>query len=179
MKNGKEEEMVLQNVLYVPNYEVNLLSVNRSVKFGHKFIFNKSEAKLMLNHGPQVDLTENSGLFYLKITFQISSASHSTSCDTSKAAIKRSINLWHQRLGHLNREDVKRTIGCEDNLKEACETCALGKQSSNLYQKKRRTSHRNLSNLFTQIYSIHSKYLALVDPGMRLHLLTNTQNIPL
>ncbi len=39
LKNGKEEEMVLRNVLYVPNYEVNLLSVNRSVKFGHKFIF--------------------------------------------------------------------------------------------------------------------------------------------
>ena len=116
MKNGKEEEMVLRNVLYVPNYEVNLLSVNRSVKFGHKFIFNKSEAKLMLNHGPQVDLTENSGLFYLKITFQRSSASHSTSCNTSKAAIKGSINLWHQRLGHLNKDDVKRTIGCEAPL---------------------------------------------------------------
>ena len=52
--------MVLRNVLEV-NYEVNLLSVNPSVKFGHKFIFNKSEAKLLLNHGPQVDLTENSG----------------------------------------------------------------------------------------------------------------------
>ena len=28
LKNGKEEEMVLRNVLYVPNYEVNLLSVD-------------------------------------------------------------------------------------------------------------------------------------------------------
>ena len=25
LKNGKEEEMILRNVLYVPNYEVNLL----------------------------------------------------------------------------------------------------------------------------------------------------------
>ena len=54
LKNEKEEEMVLRNVLYVPNYEVNLLSVKRSVRFGHKFVFNKSEAKLRLNHGPQV-----------------------------------------------------------------------------------------------------------------------------
>ena len=130
LKNGKEEEMVLRNVLYVPNYEVNLLSVNRSVRFGYKFIFNKSEAKLRLNHGPQVDLTEDSGLFYLNITFQRSSACHSTTYNTSKAAIKGGINLWHQRLGHLNKDDVKRTIGCEDNLKEVCETCALGKQSS-------------------------------------------------
>ena len=62
LKNGKEEEMVLRNVLYVPNYEVNLLSVNRCVKFGHKFTFNKNYAKLMLSHGPQVDLIEDSGL---------------------------------------------------------------------------------------------------------------------
>ena len=41
LKSGKEEEMVLRNVLYVPNYEVNLLSVNRCVNFGHKFTFKK------------------------------------------------------------------------------------------------------------------------------------------
>ena len=130
LKDGKEEEMILRNVLYVPTYEVHLLSVNRSIKFGHKFIFNESKAKLMLNHGPQVDLTEENGLFYLKITFQRSSASYPTTCNTSKATIKGDINLWHQRLGHLNKDDVKRTIGCEDNLKEVCETCALGKQTS-------------------------------------------------
>ena len=109
LKNGKEEEMVLRNVLYVPNYEVNLLSVNRCVKFGHKFTFNKNSAKLMLNHGPRVDLTEDSGLFYLKISFQRSSSYHSTTGNTSKAAIKGGINLWHQRLGHFNKDDVKRT----------------------------------------------------------------------
>ena len=32
LKNRKEEEMVLRSVLYVPNYEVNLLSVNRCIK---------------------------------------------------------------------------------------------------------------------------------------------------
>ncbi len=66
----------------------------------------------------------------------MSNANHSISCNTSKAAIKGGINLWHQRLGHLNKDDVKRTIGCEDNLKdEVCETCALRKQSSNLVPK--------------------------------------------
>ena len=86
--------------------------------------------KARQNHGPQVDLTEENGLFYPKITFQRSSASLPTTCNTSKAAVKRDVNLWHQRLGHLNKDDVKRTIGCEDNLKEVCETCTLEKQTS-------------------------------------------------
>ena len=93
-------------------------------------MFNKNDAKLMLSHGPQVDLIEDSGLFYLRITFQGSSACHSTTPNTSKAAIKGGIDLGHQRLEHLNKDDVKRTIGCEDDLKEVCETYALGKQSS-------------------------------------------------
>ena len=76
LRHGKEEEMILRNVLYVLTCEVNLLYVNRFVKFGHKFIFNGSKAKLMLNYGPQVDLTQQNGLFYLKITFQRPSASH-------------------------------------------------------------------------------------------------------
>lgn len=33
--------------------------------------------------------------------------------------------LWHQRLGHLNKGDVKRNIGCKDKLKEVGETCAI------------------------------------------------------
>ena len=63
------------------------------------------------------------------INFQGSSACHSTTHNTSKEAIKGGIDLWHQKLGHLNENDVKRTIGCENNLKEVCETCALRKQS--------------------------------------------------
>ena len=87
LKNGKEEEMVLRNVLYVLNYEVNPLPVNRCIKFGHKFIFNKNDTNLTLSHGPQVDLIEDSGLFYLKITFQGSSACHSATHNTSKLAV--------------------------------------------------------------------------------------------
>jgi hypothetical protein len=85
-------------------------------------MFNKGEAKLKLNRGPQVDLTEDSGLFFLRITFQRFSAYEST-CNTSKAAVKGDMNLWHQRLGHLNKEDVKRTIGREDNPRSMRNMC--------------------------------------------------------
>ena len=157
LKNEKEKEMVLRNLHYVPNYEVNLLSVNRCIKFGHKFMFNKNDVKLMSSHGPQVDLIKESGLFHLRITFQGSSECHSTTHNTSKAAIKGGIDLWHQRLGHLNKDDVKRTIGCEDNLKEACETYALGKQSSKPVPKETKNKAQKLLEL------VHSDILGLFE----------------
>ncbi|XP_046841830.1 uncharacterized protein LOC124435942 [Xenia sp. Carnegie-2017] len=63
LKNGEEVEMVVQNILYGPNYEVNLLSVNRAVKFGHNFVFKESEANLMLNHGPGIALNKTQVYF--------------------------------------------------------------------------------------------------------------------
>ncbi len=41
---GKMAEMVLRNVLHVPSYKVNLLSVDTAVSFGHRFIFHDSHA---------------------------------------------------------------------------------------------------------------------------------------
>ena len=48
LKDGKMAELTLRNVLYVPNYKVNLLSVNKAIKFGHGFIFNDSKARMNL-----------------------------------------------------------------------------------------------------------------------------------
>ena len=83
---------------------------------------------MVLNDGREINLTKNTGLFFLKVKYQ-NVASPST-CNQTNQTIKGDINLWHKRLGHLNKDDVKRTIGCGDNLKEVCETCALGKQTS-------------------------------------------------
>ena len=42
LNDGKVAELILRNVLFVANYKVNLLSVNKAVNFGHKFMFNDS-----------------------------------------------------------------------------------------------------------------------------------------
>ena len=121
-------EMVLRNVLYVPSYEVNLLSVNTAVSFGHRFIFHESKARMVLNDGHEINLKKDTGLFFLKVTFR--NLIDPVTCNTSKGDIKGDIGLWHKRLGHLNKVDVERTIGCKNNSKDVCETCAMGKQES-------------------------------------------------
>ena len=69
LKDGKMAEMILRNVLYVPSYEVNLLSVNTAVSFGHRFIFHESKARMVLNDGHEINLKKDTGLFFLKVTF--------------------------------------------------------------------------------------------------------------
>jgi hypothetical protein len=69
LKDGKIAELILRNVLYVPNYKVNLLSVDKAVNFGHQFIFNHSRARMVLSDRREINLTKNSGLFFLKVTY--------------------------------------------------------------------------------------------------------------
>ena len=134
LNNRKMTNLILRNVLYVPNCKLNLLSVNKAVNFGHKFMFNDSRARLVLNDGREINLTKNFGLFFLKVTYQ--NVVNQSTCNKTKQSIKGDINLWHKRLGHLNKTDVKRTVGCEGDIINTCKTCAMGRQASQPVPKK-------------------------------------------
>lgn len=75
--------------------------------------------------------------------------------------------MLHQRLGHLNKDVVKRTIGYEDNLQEVCKTCAFGKQTSkpvanktqNQFQKPLELVYSDVLGLFKVTFADeYSKY---------------------
>ena len=109
--SGNMVELILRNVLCVPNYKVCLLSVNKAVNFGHRFIFNDSKARMVLNDGREINLTKNTGLFFLEVKYQ--NVVNQYTCNETRQTGKGDINLWHKRLGHLKKTDVKRTVGCE------------------------------------------------------------------
>ncbi len=141
LKDRKMAEMVLRNVLYVPSYKVNLLSVDTAVSFGHRFIFHDSQARMVLNDAREINLKKDTGLFFLKVNYQ--NQVNPSTCNETKQGVKGDINLWHKRLGHLNKIDVKRTIGCEGDAKDVCETCAMGKQASQPVPKKVQSKAEN------------------------------------
>ncbi len=96
-------EMVLRNVLYVPSYKVNLLSVDTAVSFGHRFIFHESQARMVLNDDREINLKKDTVFFFLKVTYQ--NQVNPSTCNETKQGVKGDINLWHKRLGH-NRKST-------------------------------------------------------------------------
>ena len=81
-----------------------------------------------------VKLTKNTSLFFLEVKYQ--NVVNPSTCHETRQTSKGDINLWHKRLGHLNKTDVKRTVGCEGDIIGTCETCAMGKQATQPIPKK-------------------------------------------
>lgn len=132
--DGHERKITMRNVLHVPKLHSNLLSVSKLVNEGCKVNFFTNGGTI---EGPNGTLlakpSQELNLFY--ITFkkvfgaEVASVAHSNS----------KMNLWHQRMGHLNMKSVRAlesmVSGIDldaphvDTSHEMCETCIQGKQT--------------------------------------------------
>lgn len=90
----------IQDVTYVPNLATNLLSVGQLVDKGYSVHFNESGCKVMAKDGKVMATASKVGGIYRLNTEQDSGYAIAASTNVSH-------NLWHQRLGHLNRKSMK------------------------------------------------------------------------
>ena len=91
--------MRTQNVLCVPDYSSNLLSVSRCTEWGHSFTFEKRNNCMKLQKGTRVKLTQENNLFYLPCSvLEFKTISNSLKLDSAWK--------WYRRLSHLNQADV-------------------------------------------------------------------------
>lgn len=100
---------------------------------------------MLLDDGREIKLTKTTGLFFLEVKYQ--NAVNQSTCNKTRQTIKGDINLWHKRLGHLKKTDVKRTVVSEGDSKDTCETCAMGKQASQEILKKFKIKRRKALEL--------------------------------
>ena len=99
--NKGEFQCELKNVLCVPDYSSNLLSVSRCTEWGHNFTFERGNSCMKLQKGTRVKLTQENNLFYLPCSvLEFKMRSNSVKLDSARK--------WHRRLGHLNQADVVR-----------------------------------------------------------------------
>lgn len=166
--------LTLHNVLCIPSFHVNLISiailVNGNYCFAH---FNANFCAIMQNHSKEMIGTTNLeiGLYILSSTPQ-SSIHNSISNDNC--------NLWHLRLGHLsdlglkNMSKVYPFIPCK-NTHNPCDSCHFGKQRKLPFPISNTTTsaifdmlHADVWGPFSTIsFFGHKYFLTLVDDHSR------------
>ncbi|KAG5874427.1 hypothetical protein JTB14_034379 [Gonioctena quinquepunctata] len=85
-------------MFHVPDIAVNLLSVSRITQQGHSVKFTKTGCQIVSSDGEIIATGSNkNGIFKLDRT---SEKSYCTKVSSNG-------ELWHQRLGHLNRKSMR------------------------------------------------------------------------
>ncbi|CAF0996316.1 unnamed protein product [Brachionus calyciflorus] len=123
------KSITIENVLYVPELSVNLISIGKLSRKGFKIIFEREKCNIVSNDETIIEAkswSQNKNLYELSLLFQES--------ERALISIKSDdLKLWHFRLGHLSLENMKR-LEAEDvdfsrmnSTKELCESCTLGK----------------------------------------------------
>lgn len=124
-------ERHIADVLYLPKIHLNLFSSNCAMDKGLKLQSDHSKCVLLKGESIVAVGVRKNKLFELQ--FKVIPVQNSEV--SMNSAVKLStLQLWHERLGHQNLNQVKiflrnRNIKfTEENVKQVCRGCALGKQ---------------------------------------------------
>lgn len=121
-------KILFQNVLYVPELTTNLLSVSQIIKKGGQVKFNRKGC-LIFNKNNVVVATASlvNNMYRLDIKSE-----HAYLSEVDK----QDMYLWHQRMGHLNFENLEKLVDntegvqfSKKNKNITCVTCLQGKQT--------------------------------------------------
>ena len=120
--------MLMTDVLYVPKLASNLFSVHAAAKKRKVLSFGCESCWIRSGSGQQVGLGSAVGKLYkLDCEVQKPSVERATIADSSK------IDLWHQRLAHVNHNQLRQLKSAEgvdvqqEEKQSFCEACVQGK----------------------------------------------------
>ena len=131
VKAGDEDlDIILNNVLYAPNMQSNLLSTNVLYDLGYEISMKPGVGTRILRNGEVLAETVRQGkLFRLAIPASVSKA---MAARTTQA---EDVTVWHRRLAHMGEADVKKMENLAEGIKikkgtsvGVCGGCIAGKQ---------------------------------------------------
>ena len=118
--NGIPHEITLQDTLYIPSYNQNIMSVKLATKNGASVIFQKDTTKLITETGTEFNIESQGKLYFLYNVSPSKSGTHT-------------LEEWYRILGHCNIKDIleleKVVTGMKISNKKfsGCDTCVKGK----------------------------------------------------
>jgi len=141
--------LVLDNVLYIPDFTVNLCSVSKLATQGYVVTFEEDSCTIARN-GQVVIRGKGQGLYVLQ--------DQDTALMATDEARKEKETLWHQRLGHLHMAGVRSlekmakgiAIRKEDSETGICVPCVEGKHHK-VYRR-----HEPATRMTRRLEMVHS-----------------------
>ena len=136
----------LENVLYIPSFNQNIFSVKSATDRGASVNFSKDNGFLSSSKSAtQFEINKHGNLYFLNCVVS-SIGLHEKSSDVEKVCSvrERTLQQWHETMGHCNVRDVielqKVVDGMKitdvDNFKDfECETCVIGKMTQIINRK--------------------------------------------
>lgn len=159
--NGKEIEVTIRNVLYVPGLEFNLLSVPKLEANGFKVVFENRKGKILKNTQVYAVAYRNYQVYELEVL--------SLTKIATVMQIKEDAKLWHERYGHIGFNNLKKVAKMVDGIDPTklelsddriCHTCVEGKQTKLPHNQERTRAKRPLQ-------LIHSDVVGPITPETR------------
>lgn len=141
--------VVLKDVLHVPNLRTNLLSVIKLMKAGYTIIFQKEEALVLKGDTLVLRGQLENDLIRVRVLVNTSpdfSSAHAFLTNADQTAL-----LWHKRLGHLNASYLERLPGVSNGMNfnnfsslkgKICAVCQEAKQTRKSFNEERRRATR-------------------------------------
>eukprot|EP00112_Aurelia_sp_Birch-Aquarium-sp1_P025965 Seg893.2 transcript_id=Seg893.2/GoldUCD/mRNA.D3Y31 product="Retrovirus-related Pol polyprotein from transposon TNT 1-94" pseudo=true protein_id=Seg893.2/GoldUCD/D3Y31 len=138
---GEYEPAELSEVWYVPDLaKKNLFSVSAVAKRGLTIVFKEDKCHILNDNGNIMGSGKKDGKLFVLDSVPLSKSLH----EANSAVDEKSLQLWHQRFGHLGVKNLKLLHDQKlvDGLKlndsedmKFCEGCAKGKQKRNSFPK--------------------------------------------
>jgi hypothetical protein len=153
--NHRGEDVILQNVLWVPGLSQNLISASRLDEKGVSIQMQKGTLKVLKNETAVLLESKNTdNMWEISIRPKKESNEGQTAMATFVKSPSVSQHLWHRRLGHLNYGDVKRLGFPVNTSVKDCLTGKIGKGTSVPFAKLERVT----TNQFEIGEMVHSDY---------------------
>lgn len=169
-EQGKQQEVILSEVFYVPDLESNLISVGRLVAKGAEVIFSNRRGCVIQRDGAVAAVAKKVGGLYQLATKQrgMVASHHNKDC----------IHHWHRKLGHRDPDAIHRAV--RDDLAtgvsiqkcgvfQTCECCVEGKIARLPFSRK---DHRQSAKVLDIIHTDICGPMNTMSPGGSRYFLT-------
>lgn len=169
-KNVKSE-VTMEDVLYIPSFHGNLISISRIMRNGFKVEFQNKQCKIKSANGKEIGVADmHNGLFCLR--------QRTNQAMLAKCSSRNCIHYWHKVFGHRSVNAVKemqtnkamsdfKIVDC--GITQTCEVCVCCKMTKTPFHKVSETQSNAVMDL---VHSDVCGPMQTETPGKKKYFVT-------